>query len=169
MKTCFQSHKKALLLGLAALLAAWCLWYARPVDAAFLLGQDTPTKIEVILIPQWASDEGIPPLEALLQGGDVLPLWEELGTLRFRRSPLEPLLRVLPPRGRGPKSFDPKRDCRILLTIQRGSQYALTLDFWIDEWAYGPYGNLPLYVKDGQEAGRRLADFLGEQCFTIHY
>lgn len=169
MKIFCQSHKKALLLALAALLAAWCLWYARPVDAAFLLGQETPTKIEAILIPQWAADEGLPPLEVLLQGDDVLPLWEELGALRFRRSPLEPLLRVLPPQDRGPMSFDPKLDCRILLYIQKGSQFSLTLDFWIDEWAYGPYGNLPLYVKDGQGSGRKLADFLGEQYFTNQY
>ena len=42
MKALLKQHQTAIRWGLLALLALWCLWYARPVDIYFLLGDVSP-------------------------------------------------------------------------------------------------------------------------------
>ncbi len=170
MTAFWKAHKKALCWGLAGLLAAWCLWYARPVDIHFLLGDNLPdTSSYVIHImhtygppPRVAAPKDAQEQEAL-----TAELISRLEDLRFHRSPLEPLLRLLPTMGRSARNLDGETDYSIHLTFHRIRpqeewEPLLSLMFWVDRWSYGPYNKLPLYVLHGQEKGRELGAWLWE-------
>lgn len=164
MKAFYQRHKRAALWGLLALAAAWCLWYSRPVDIYFLLGAHEAKFISGVVNPQTGFPQpdfksfdlaaGDPEMEALVG---------QLETLRFHRSPLGPLLRLLPPMGSSAKTIDAEQDYAFHLYFHSDeSEYVLPVRFWIDEWSYGRYESLPLYVSRSQERGREIGRLLDE-------
>ena len=176
MKALLKQHQTAIRWGLLALLALWCLWYARPVDIYFLLGDVSPdwTQASVMELGAFNGSQAWQlypetPQEAAELTADVLA---ELEGLRFRRSPLEPLLRVLPPMGRGPiRGEAGKKEYNIYLhfySLQSAGDWdtLLALQVFVGQWSYGPYLNLPLYVSHGREESRELAAFLAESPFA---
>lgn len=163
MKALYQRHKKAVLWGLLALAAAWCLWYARPVDIHFLMGSQNAEYIGAAVWPQFdfpkLTREN---LDFTAGTPEMKELMEHLETLRFHRSPLEPLLRFLPSGGRA-SEVDPEKDYHVYLIAYTEEYDVLTqIDFFIDQWHYGPSAKLPLYLFKGQEKGRELGAFLWE-------
>lgn len=164
MKALYQRHKKAVLWSLLALAAAWCLWYSRPVDIYFLLRPHEAEFISGVVNPQ----AGFPQPDFKnfdLAAGDpeMEELMEQLENLRFRRSPLEPLLKLLPTMGSSAKTINAEQDYSFHLYFHSDkSEYVLPVKFWIDEWSYGRYENLPLYVSHGQDRGREIGHLLDE-------
>lgn len=167
MKALWNEHKKVLLWGLAGLLAVWCLWYSRPVDVRFLLGNAQPDCVGGLVIKDvgspWKSRKE---RNFTVEGPDMEALLEELENLRFRRSPLEPLLKLLPPLdGRSTTTKYEDTDYQIWLffySTENKEQWTplLNLEFWIDRWTYGTYASLPLSVSAPQETGRELGAWL---------
>lgn len=169
MKAFWREHKNknAFLWGLAGLLAVWCLWYSRPVDIHFLLGTAQPDCASGLVIKDvgspWKSRKE---RSFTVEGPDMEALLGELENLRFRRSPLEPLLKILPPLGgRSTTTKYEDTDYQIGLcfySTENQEQWTplLNLEFWIDRWTYGAYASLPLSVSAPQEKGRTLGAWL---------
>lgn len=177
MKALWQSHKKALCQTLLALLILWAVWYARPVDIHFLLGDAAPNWTSVLVIdstPAYSRrSRNLDPENGQEAAELTAEVIAKLEHLRFHRSPLEPLLRILPPLGGGSIRYgeDGKKDYNIYLyfyDVRSGEEWdtLLVLHCWIDRWSYGPYLNLPLYVSHSQEAARELGAFLWEMTQT---
>ena len=105
MKAFWEKHKKALLRGLLVLLVLWAVWYARPVDIHFLLGNAAPDRTSMLVIdctsPYSRQSRNLDPEDDPEAAALTAEVLAELEGLRFHRSPLEPLLRVLPPMGGG--------------------------------------------------------------------
>lgn len=164
MKAFYQRYKKATLWGLLALAAAWCLWYSRPVDINFLLRPHDAEFISGIVNPQ----AGFPQPDFKnfdLAAGDpeMEELMEQLESLRFHRSPLEPLLKLLPSTGSSAKTIDAEQDYAFHLYFYSDKpEYILTIAFWIDKWSYDRYESLPLYISHGQDRGREIGHLLNE-------
>lgn len=164
MKALYQRHKKAVLWSLLTLAAAWCLWYSRPVDIYFLLRPHEAEFISGVVNPQ----AGFPHPDFKnfdLAAGDpeMEELMEQLQNLRFHRSPLEPLLKLLPSTGSSAKTIDAEQDYSFhLYFYSDGPEYISNIAFWIDKWSYDRYGSLPLYVSHGQERGREIGHLLDE-------
>lgn len=162
MKVFYQRYKKVVLRGILVLAVAWFLWYSRPVDIYFLLGAHEAEYISGVVNPQAGFPQ--PDFKNInLVAGDpeMEELMEQLESLRFHRSPLEPLLRLLPPMGSSAKTIDMEQDYSFHLYFHSDkSEYVLLVKFWIDEWSYGRYESLPLYVSHGQNRGREIGCFL---------
>ncbi len=96
-------------------------------------------------------------------------MMECLESLRFHRSPLEPLLRLLPPGGSGAKRVEPEKDYIFHLSFCKEDwEVVQTFEFFIDKWSYGPYGSLPLYLSRGQESGREVGALLLESAGKLN-
>lgn len=159
-----KKHWKKIAAGIVILAAAWCLWYARPVDIHFLMGNQEAEVIGGTVWPQFNFPEltnanveflaGTPEMEDLMQ---------HLESLRFHRSPLEPLFQILPT-GITSIEVDPEKDYRIyLIAYSKGNQVLTQMQFDINRWTYyGPACPLPLFVSHGQEKGRELGAWLWE-------
>lgn len=164
MKTFYQHHKKVFLWGLLALAAAWCLWYSRPVDIHYLLAPYEEKYIGCVVSPQ--ADFPQPDFKNFdLAAGDpeMEELMEQLQSLRFHRSPLEPLLRLFPTMGSSAKTINAEQDYSFHLYFYSDKpEYILTIAFWIDKWSYDRWGGLPLYVSHGQDQGREIGRLLYE-------
>lgn len=177
MKRFRENYQKVLLWGLPVLLLLWAAWYARPVDIYFLLGDTIPNWTDGLVIdstsPYSRQSRTLNPenaQEAMELTEDVL---EELEGLRFHRSPLEPLLRLLPPMSGGTirHGEDGKKDYNLYLYFydtQSEEEWdtLLALHVWIGRWSYGPYLNLPLYVSHGREVSRELGAILMDSPFA---
>lgn len=177
MKAFWEKHKKALLRGLLVLLVLWAVWYARPVDIHFLLGNAAPDRTSVLVIdctsPYSRQSRNLDPEDNSEAAALTAEVLAELEGLRFHRSPLEPLLRILPPMGGGSirHGEDGKKEYDIYfyfydIRSEEDWDTLLGLQCWIDRWSYGPYLNLPLYVSHGHEAGRKLGAALWESPFA---
>ena len=164
MKAFYQHHKKVFLWGLLALAAAWCLWYSRPVDIYFLLGAHEAEYISAVVNPQTGFPQ--PDFKNFdLAAGDpyMEELMQNLESLRFHRSPLEPLLKLLPSTGSSAKTIDAEQDYSFHLYFYSDKpEYILNVAFWIDKWSYDRYESLPLYVSHGQDRGREIGRLLDE-------
>lgn len=173
MRQFLREHRRALLRGLLALLVLWAVWYARPVDIHFLLGDASPNWTSVLVIDSTSAyshpSRGLDPEDPSEAAELTAKVITELEGLRFHRSPLEPLLRLLPPLNGSPilHGEDGKKDYNIYLyfyDIRSEEEWdtLLGLQCWIGRWSYGPYLSLPLYVSNGREASRELGAFLWE-------
>lgn len=164
MKALYQRYKKAIYWGLLVLMAVWCFWYARPVNFYDLMGGREPAYLTVAVFPQkdWPSitvgnldlSAGEPEMDAVM---------ERLEMLRFRRNPLEVVLRFLP-QGNRSTEIDPELDYRIIFTAYDQEYHPiLTLNFEINGWyRFAGQRSLPLYISQEQERGRELGAFLWE-------
>ena len=177
MKVFLKKYQRALRRGLPALLVLWAVWYARPVDIHFLLGDTAPNRFSGLVIdstsPYSRRTRTLDPENDQEAAELTAELIAELEDLRFHRSPLEPLLRVLPPMGRGAARYgeDGKKDYNLYLyfynaTSEEEWDTLLAMQVWIGRWTYGPYLNLPLYVSHGREESRELGAFLMESPFA---
>ena len=156
-----KKHWKQIAVGIIALSAAWCLWYARPVDIHFLMGNQQADIIGGTVWPQFNFPK-MTTAEVEFHAGtpEMDELMERLESLRFHRSPLEPLLRILPPGGKVTE-IDPEKDYRIYLIAFTEDDEVLTqMQFNYDAWNYGSTCTLPLFVSGGQEKGRELGAWL---------
>ncbi|MBD5147334.1 MAG: hypothetical protein HDT19_00840 [Oscillibacter sp.] len=163
MKLWFRRHKKAAYLGLLILAEAWCLWYSRPVDIHFLMGNQKAAYMSASIWPQ-SDFPNLTQKNLDFTAGtlEMEALTKRLEALRFHRSPLEPLLRVFPSGNRA-SVVDPEQDYHIYLAAYTEDYGLLTqIEFSIDQWSYGPAASLPLYLSRGQEQGRELGAFLWE-------
>lgn len=164
-----KRRKRNLLLALLGLLILWCLWYSRPVDIHVLLGQREAEHIGGLVI----FDAGSPwsrydSRTFDVEGSQAEALMKQLETLRFRRSPLGPLLRLLPIREVRTATGDREADYHASLTFwSRDSgtwEPFQLLDFWMDRWSCGPHGDLPLHISHGREQSQALGRFLWEMA-----
>lgn len=167
MSALWKEHKKALLWVLAGLLAVWCLWYSRPVDVHFLLGRQTPDCVSGMVMAGIGSPWKTPKTRTFtVDGQDLETLMGQLEDFRFRRSPLEPLLKVLPPLGGRSARTEAGETCYQIgfafYSTENEEQWdtLLNLEFWIDRWTHGTYTSLPLSVSDGKEQGQALGAWL---------
>ena len=177
MKAFLKKYQKALRWGLPALLVLWAVWYARPVDIHFLLGDTAPNRSSGLVIdstsPYSRQSRTLDPENEQEAAELTADLIAELEDLRFHRSPLEPLLRLLPPMGRSAarNGEDGKKDYNLYLyfysaTSEEEWDTLLAMQVWIGRWTYGPYLNLPLYVSHGREESRELGAFLMNSPFA---
>lgn len=165
MRAFYKGHKRAIFWGAVILLALWALWYSRPVNIRFLMGRRQEAAfIEVSVNPQAKFPKtDFRTLNLAVDAPEAEALMNALEDLRFHRSPLEPLLRLLPPMGSASKTVEPEKDYMFYLFFSSEEQEHLqNIRFWIDEWSYGPYGELPLFVFHGQERGRELGALMTE-------
>ena len=165
MKGFWERHRKALRWGLLALLMAWCLWYARPVDVYDLMGGETPEWLQITVFPQF-SFPGVVHGDLLLAAGDpeMDAVLERLEDIRFHRNPLEIVLQFLP-QGDRTTEVDPEKDYRIQFFFYDGpGQIRGGLSFDLKDWRRWSFQRreLPLYVAHGQEKGRELGAWLWE-------
>lgn len=168
MKAFLQEHRRAVWLGLAALLILWCVWYARPVDLYDLMGGQDPAHLTAAVFPQkdWPSVT-LENLDFSAGEPEMDTVMERLETLQFHRNPLEVVLRFLP-QGVRSTEVDPELDYRICFTAyDQSGQAILMLNFEINGW-YRLVGHrsLPLYISQEQERGRELGAFLSEMSQT---
>ena len=163
-----KSYRNRIWIGLLAVIVVWCLWYMRPVDIHFLLGNQQAEVFGGTVWPQenfpeltsanFEFDAGTPEMDEFM---------ERFESLRFRRSPLEPLLRILPS-GTKATNIDPEKDYRIyLIAFTEDHEILLQIEFNIDQWYYGPSCTLPLSVSGGQETGRELGAYLWQYSQKI--
>ena len=90
---------------------------------------------------------------ALTAGEPKMDVLERLAELRFHRTPLEIVLRLLPESTRSMK-IDPKRDYRIYVYAYDWRENPiLYLNFDITDWHRDLRQKLPLYLTHGQERG----------------
>lgn len=160
---------KKITAGIVVLAAAWCLWYARPVDIHFLMGNQQADVIGGTVWPQFNFPE-MTNAEVEFHAGtpEMDELMERLESLRFRRSPLEPLLRILPS-GMKSTDVDPEKDYRIyLIAFTEDNEVLTQMEFQIDSWSYGSACTLPLSVSGGQDKGRELGEWLWQYSKENH-
>lgn len=158
-----KRDKKILLIPVVLIIAA-AAWFARPVSIHTLMKDRSP---DCIGFSVWSESHfpdqrditftlGTPEADALM---------ERLESIRFHRSPLEPLLRAISwPFGRS-WEIDPKKDYRFYcIMYNENGETIQQMEFWISDWSYGPACRLPLYVFNGQEKGRELGTWLWEMA-----
>ena len=152
--------RKWILRAVLLLAAAWCLWYARPLDIYDLMGCEEPAYLSVTASQY--SDLDHPRNLSLTSGepemGVVL---ERLAGLRFHRNPLEAILPFLPWNLRTSK-VDLEEEYQILLhAYDQQEDPILYLNFNVSDWHWGQREQL-LHLVHGQEKGRELGAFLLE-------
>ena len=170
-------RKKSILLTLAALLAAGCLWYARPVGVDTLFPGLEPDHIYVTLINFSDSHTVTHNLVFIAGTSEFNDLWTDIQSLRFRRIPTNVLVQIFPflegvmqPYS---KSINDDEIAHMFLDFSQvhGLPSARTeeLRFWIDAWEYRDLDhsvNLPLVIRNGGKIGQELAHALWEQAET---
>lgn len=169
MKLWLQQHKKAVLRSLLVLLAAWCVWYARPLDIHDLMDGQTPEILAITTISQRYFPEIDQASVSLTpEDPEMDAAMEQLKALRFHRSPLDLALCFLPQRGRSVEVV-PEADYSIYIdAYNRQNEWILSLTFDVKDWTLhdrqkgGFHQFLPLYVNNGQVEGRKLGRFFEE-------
>ena len=168
----------ALLTALLAL-AAWCGWYARPVGVETLFPGLKPDMAYVWLMQ--FDGGGHESRSLMLSAGtpEFDAFWSQVQSLRFHRSPLNPLLQTLP-------FLD--FSLRSAKTVQEGDMQEMFigftqdngqavwrsehLSFFVDAWQYEDFAHhvsLPLLMKNGSNTGQALAQTLWEQAKSESY
>ena len=168
-------RKKSILLALAALLAAGCLWYARPVGVDTLFPGLEPNAICVgmhdyrerggkLYSRQFTVDAGTPEFD---------DLWEQLQALRFHRSPLNLIRRVLPFSTQRelkspPREEDPIDLVLIALSPSSSSGSGILILYETISWSYNDMRDhhsleLPLGMRHSSDIGQPLTRSLWEQ------
>lgn len=172
MKALLKQHQKALRWGLLALLALWCLWYARPLDIYDLLGGESPEYLSISVYPQFSFPEVIHGNLTFAAGDPEMDeLLERLEEIRFHRNPLEVVLQFLP-QGDRTTEVDPEKDYRIyFFAYDEQGHFSQCLQFDLTFWRHWNFQmrSLPLYVFQGQEKGRELGAWLWELSRQQYY
>ena len=174
--------KKDRRLGLVvlALAALWCLWYSRPVDIKFLMGKEKPENVDIsVSLPAGHPELDSHKVFLSCEETEYSLLLERLETLRFRRSPLEPLRRLFSwnPRGGRIRVYDEDYSFDLrFLREEPDHSYSLIqqIFFQIEYWSYEMpasqplfLSDQPLFVSDAQETGRELGAWLMELAEKI--
>lgn len=141
------------------LLVLWGLWYARPLDVSALTGERDLYGFNGVVRCAEARQDGRWGLDCRAFGflageAEMDALNRQLETLRFRRNPLEVVLRYLPREGASlcGYAFD------LYGFGQDGAPFP-ALRFDGEHWAHGD--GLPLYASgETEEAGARLGEWL---------
>lgn len=159
-------------LGLLLLLILWCLWYLRPVGVETVFPGLEPDVIEVGITDFNDQEQGNKTLRLDKGTVEYDALWPELQTLRFRRSPLNPLRQALPFLNAGIQNKHPEGDdiTDLSFTFRQDNGedgMICQLRFFVDQWYYdrtlgGPV--LPLGMEDGKAVGQELAQRLWDQA-----
>ncbi|MEG1657870.1 MAG: hypothetical protein RR288_02320 [Oscillibacter sp.] len=157
--------------GLAALLAliCWAAWYGRPVSVLDLNPELEPVGISLFIERFGDTVQGNAHrdlnVDATAPEGQAL--LEQLEAIRIRRSPLNPLRKVLPSTGTGRQTQDGQYHYVIHVF---GTDGWVALQFLIDEWSYDLPEQpqyLPCRVFDGEAIGQALGDKLWEMAQEI--
>ena len=167
--------KRDLPLLLAALLVIWGLWYARPIGVDTLFPGLEPDTIYVTLIDFTGSSHEDRSLEFTAGTPEFDELWAEVQALKFRRSPLNVVVQVLPflegivgSHVKYPEADD--IDHLIIGFAQDNGTdtwRSEDLQFWTNTWSYRDFDHgvtLPLMMKNGHEIGQKMAHDLWEQA-----
>ena len=166
--------KRDLPLLLAALLVIWGLWYARPIGVETLFPGLEPDSIYVTLIDFTGSSHEDRNLELTAGTPEFDDLWSEIRELRFRRSPFNVVVQVLPflegivgSHVKYPEADDIDH---LLIGFAQDNgtdtRRSEELQFWTNTWSYRDFDHgvtLPLMMKNGHEIGQKMAHALWEQ------
>ena len=146
-----------------ALLLAWRLWYARPVDI-YTLSPEVRSPEGITIDVEELTSVGQKPRLCSRPFTPEDPEWEavlsEIESLRFRRPPWNAVLQFIPERTTTGRSTH-DGDHHIMFYLGRQRRGSLQVQFFIDEWMYhSPYSNrnLTLWVKNSRETGDALAE-----------
>lgn len=159
-----KNRIKAGVIILTVLIIAAAAWFARPVSIYTLMKDLSPGRIGFSVWSEFHFPNqrgitftlGTPEADALI---------ERLESIRFHRSPLEPLLRAFPWPFGSSREVDPEKDYRFYcIMFKENGETILQMEFSISDWSYGPACRLPLYVFNGQEKGRELGAWLWEMA-----
>ena len=167
--------KRDLPLMLAVLLAIWCMWYARPVGVDTLFPDLEPDDISVTLINFNGSGHEEQNLKFTAGTEEFDDLWSEIRELRFRRSPFNVVVQVLPflegivgSHVKYPEADD--IDHLIIGFAQDNGTdtwRSEDLQFWTNTWSYRDFDHgvtLPLVMKNAKDIGQTMAHDLWEQA-----
>ncbi len=161
-----RNRIKTSIIILIVLVIAAAAWYARPVTFRTLIeNQDFKTiGVSVRSEAEFPEHNNLHNLTFTAGTPEMDALLEHLEPIHFHRSPLEPLLPFLPSFSHW-VTVEPEEDYVIYFAIYDEQDHFLQhLEFWINEWCYGPETKLPLYVVNGQEKGRELGAWLWEMA-----
>jgi len=161
--------KKHWKISAAAALAAvicWCIWYSQPITVFDLKPELEPAVIDIYIQRFGDSSEKneslIFDVNAATPEGRVL--LEQLEVIRIRRSPLNPLRKVLPSTFTGRQTQDGQYNYVIHVFGASGGWIALQI--FIDEWAYD-LSEQPQYLPCQVSGGKSIAQTLGDELWQM--
>ena len=160
----------------AALLAliVWCGWYSRPVGVETLFPNLEPDMADVLLIQFNGRSHESRSVRFSAGTPEFDAFWSQIQGLRFRRSPLNPLLQALPFLENAVSTSKTLEDGDISNMVigfaqDNGQEVwrSEELSFCVDAWHYEDFAHsvsLPLMMNNGKQAGQKLAHALWEQA-----
>ena len=168
-----KSWKRAAAATLLVLIV-WCVWYSRPVGVETLFSDLEPDMADVLLIQFDGRDHNSRSLRFTAGTPEFDTFWGQIQELRFRRSPLNPLLQALPflenAVGTSKTLEDGDISNMVIGFAQDNGQEVWRseeLSFCVDAWHYEDFAHsvsLPLMMNNGKQAGQKLAHALWEQA-----
>ena len=155
-------------------LVCWCVWYSRPVGVETLFPDLKPDMADVLLIQFDGRGHESRSLRFSAGTPEFDAFWGQIQDLRFRRSPLNPLLQALPFLENTTSTSKALEDGDISnmfigFAQDNGQEVwrSEELSFSVDAWHYEDHTHsvsLPLMMKNGKEIGQELAHVLWEQA-----
>lgn len=159
----------------AALLAlvCWCGWYSRPVGVETLFPDLEPDMADVLLIQFDGRNHNSRSLRFSAGTPEFDTFWGQVQSLRFRRSPLSPLVQVMPFLENAfntSKTLEDGDISNLFIGFAQDNGQEVwrseELSFVVDAWHYEDHTHgvsLPLMMKNSKETGQELAHTLWEQ------
>ena len=168
-----KSWKRAAAATLLVLIV-WCVWYSRPVGVETLFSDLEPDMADVLLIQFDGSGHESRSLRFSAGTPEFDAFWGQIQDLRFRRSPLNPLLQALPfleNTASTSKTLEDGDISNMVIGFAQGNGQEVwrseELSFSVDAWHYEDHAHgvsLPLLMKNSKEVGQKLAHTLWEQA-----
>lgn len=162
-----KTYKPRIIVAAILLAAAWCLWYARPVNFRVLTGIQDPDYIDILVYS--ISEDEIPHSSFRLRPGDpdMETVLQELETLQFHRNPLDFVQKLgaktglLDGAGRR-MSYD-KSDYDIWIGFHEGDRHSAVRSFGNNNWFYEyiNHYDIPISLANNSR-GREFGTFLFE-------
>ena len=161
--------------AIAALLAlvCWCGWYSRPVGVETLFPDLKPDMADVLLIQFDGSGHESRSLRFSAGTPEFDEFRGQIQDLRFRRSPLNPLLQALPfleNAVSSSKTLEKGDISNLFIGFAQDNGQEVwrseELSFSVDAWHYEDHAHgvsLPLLMKNSKDVGQTLAHTLWEQ------
>ena len=155
-------------------LIVWCGWYSRPVGVETLFPDLEPDMADVLLIQFNGRSHESRSVRFSAGTPEFDAFWSQIQGLRFRRSPLNPLLQVLPfleNTASTSKTLEDGDIGNMIIGFAQDNGQEVwrseELSFCVDAWHYEDFAHgvsLLLMMKDSKKTGQELAHALWEQA-----